>query len=63
MRPVIQHDLDARAPWLGELDDLPVRTPAEAAQAAPYYASIHSLQHPDHDTDTWPTSPSATAPG
>jgi hypothetical protein len=54
LRPVIQHDVAARLPWLGQLDALPVRTPAEAAKVAPYYTSIHSFQHPDHDTETWP---------
>src|ERR1700722_12014031 len=52
--PVIQHALASRLPWLSSLDGLPVRTPAEAARAAPYYASIRSRQHPDHDTQTWP---------
>jgi hypothetical protein len=50
IRPVIQHDLAARIPWLDQMDDLPTRTPAEAAEVAPYYASIVSRQHPDHDT-------------
>ena len=36
--PTIQHDL-------------PVRTPEEAAKAEPYFASIVSYQHPDHDAD------------
>ncbi len=47
--PTIQHDLEARLPWLDELEALPVRTPQEASRVAPYYASIRSLQHPDHD--------------
>jgi hypothetical protein len=50
IRPVIQHDLAARLPWLGDLADLPLRTPAEAASVEAYYASIVSRQHPDHDT-------------
>ena len=50
VRPVIQHDLAARLTWLGDLDALPVRTPVEAANVAPYYAAIVSRQHPDHDT-------------
>jgi len=55
LRPVIQHDVAARMPWLDELVDLPVMTPGEAAKAAPFYASIRSFQHPDHDTETWPS--------
>lgn len=50
LRPVIQHDVAARLPWLHELTDLPIRTQSEAAEAAPFYASIRSFQHPDHDT-------------
>jgi hypothetical protein len=57
LRPVIQHDVASRLPWLDELSDLPVRTISEAAKVAPYYASIRSFQHPDHDTETWPPAP------
>ena len=48
--PVIQHAVESRLPWLSDADRLPVRGPDEAAKAAPYYASIRSRQHPDHDT-------------
>ena len=54
LRPVIQHDVANRLAWLDQLNDLPVRTLKEAAKVAPYYASIRSFQHPDHDTDHWP---------
>ena len=50
LRPVIQLDVATRVPWLGELDNLPTTTPAEAEKFAAYYASIVSHQHPDHDT-------------
>ena len=48
--PTIQHAMDARLPWLSELDSLQERGAEEAAGVAPYYASIRSLQHPDHET-------------
>jgi hypothetical protein len=48
--PTIQHAMDARLPWLSDLDGLPVRSSEEAAKVAPYFASIRSLQHPDHET-------------
>ncbi|MGH7024233.1 MAG: GFA family protein [Caulobacteraceae bacterium] len=48
--PVIQHSIETRLHWLSKLDRLPVRSPAEARQVAPYYASIRSFQHPDRDT-------------
>jgi hypothetical protein len=47
--PTIQHSLETRIAWLAELDALPVRSPQEAAAVAPYFASIRSRQHPDHD--------------
>lgn len=50
IRPVIQHDIAARLPWLANLIDLPVRPPEEAAGVAGYYASVISRQHPDYDT-------------
>jgi hypothetical protein len=49
IRPVIQHDLAARLPWLDSLSDLPVRSSEEAAAVAGYYASIVSRQHPDQN--------------
>jgi hypothetical protein len=52
--PTIQHALDARLPWTDHTAGLPVRTPDEAAQAAGYYASVRSHQHPDHDTPDGP---------
>jgi hypothetical protein len=54
--PTIQHALDTRMPWLEAMTHLPVRTPDEAAGAAPHYAAVRSHQHPDHDTGPggWP---------
>jgi hypothetical protein len=47
--PVIQHAVDSRLPWSDGTAGLPVRAADEAAQASGWYASIVSLQHPDHD--------------
>jgi hypothetical protein len=52
--PVIQHARGDRLAWTDDTAALPVHTPHEAAQAASYYASIVSHQHPDHDTPAWP---------
>ena len=49
IRPVIQHQIEARPPWFSDLADLPVRDPDEAEQAEAYYASIQSYQHPDRE--------------
>ncbi|MBW8816029.1 MAG: GFA family protein [Caulobacterales bacterium] len=50
IRPVIQIGLEAKLPWVDELDDLPGRTPQEEAKLAGYYAGVVSHQHPDRDT-------------
>ena len=52
--PTIQHVVEQRMPWLGEMIDLPVRPLEDQAEAAEFYASIRPNQHPDHDTDEWP---------
>jgi hypothetical protein len=54
IRPAIQLAREARLPWADDLPHLPVRSPQEAAQAAPFLTGIVSHQHPDHDTDAWP---------
>jgi hypothetical protein len=54
LRPAIQHEVASRLPWLDQLEGLPERESAEAEKVAPYYASIRSFQHPDHDTEAWP---------
>lgn len=53
--PVIQHARAARLPWFDTLAALPVRTAEEEARVAPFFAGIVSRQHPDHDTDAWPS--------
>ncbi len=52
--PVIQMGLEARMPFFADLAGLPTRTPEEAEKVAGFYASVVSLQHPDHDTAAWP---------
>jgi hypothetical protein len=52
--PELQIGLDAKLPYVDGLADLPHRSAAEEAEAAPYYANVVSRQHPDHDTETWP---------
>ena len=42
-----------KLPWVDGLAGLPTHEPTEA-RAAAHLASIVSLQHPDHDTETWP---------
>jgi hypothetical protein len=52
--PVIQLDTDARLPWFDHLAALPTLSAAEQAKRMPFYASVVSNQHPDHDTAKWP---------
>lgn len=51
--PVIQMGGDAKLPWADKLASLPARSAEEQASVAPFYASIASNQHPDHDTEHW----------
>ena len=53
--PVIQHAREARLPWFEGLAGLPTRTPEEQAKVAGFFASIVSCQHPDHETERWPS--------
>ena len=54
VRPSFQICLESKLPWFDQLADLPTRSPDDQAEVAGYYASIESLQHPDHDTDDGP---------
>ena len=49
--PVIQVGVESRLPWAAALAALPMRSDAEQAKVAPFYAGIVSNQHPDRDTD------------
>jgi hypothetical protein len=57
LRPVEQLDSPARLPWFEDLAGLP-NHPTDEPRAAAYLAGIVSYQHPDHDTETWPTASS-----
>jgi hypothetical protein len=60
--PVIQLAVESRLPWFDALASLPTRSENEAARVAPFYASIVSHQHPDHDTAAWPPTAPSGAP-
>lgn len=44
--PAIQVGVESRLPWCESLSSLPTLTPEEAAEAAPFFASIVSYQAP-----------------
>ena len=51
--PLIQVNMNDKLAFFDGLTSLPVKTdPSE--EWLDFMAGIHSHQHPDHDTDTWP---------
>ncbi len=53
--PTIQMARGERLTWVDRIGAIPVRAD-EATWRADWVASIASHQHPDHDTETWPTA-------
>lgn len=51
--PALQLAVGSRIGWVDSLAGLPTRSAADQAAREPYYASIRSNQHPDHDTTDW----------
>lgn len=51
--PALQLATGSRLPWVDDLSNLPTRSAEEQAKREPFYASIVSFQHPDHDTTAW----------
>jgi len=55
--PAIQVNLNDKLPFFDTLTELPIRD--TDPEWADFMAGIHSNQHPDHDTEDWPTGASA----
>lgn len=53
VKPVSQSSIGCKMRWFSALDDLPREAGAEATARGTSIAA-GSLQHPDHDTETWP---------
>jgi hypothetical protein len=51
--PVLQVNPNDKLPFFDSLTELPVRT-QYSPQWLEFMASLHSHQHPDHDTSEWP---------
>ncbi|MCZ8181984.1 MAG: GFA family protein [Beijerinckiaceae bacterium] len=51
--PALQLARNSRVAWVDQLASLPTRSEAEQAAREPFYASILSYKHPDHDTTDW----------
>jgi len=52
--PVIQVNMTDKQPFFDTLHELPVREDSEDGEWRNFLAGIHSNQHPDHDTESWP---------
>ena len=51
--PALQLAASSRVVWADSLANLPQRSAEEQEKREPFYASIISHQHPDHDTTDW----------
>jgi hypothetical protein len=54
VRPERQIGTESRMPWFAELQDLPASA-TEEYLTPERLAKIANRQHPDHDTDDWPS--------
>ena len=52
--PVVQWGVEAKLPYVDSIPSLPGHRTQEDIAEAPYLAEVHSFQHPDHDTESWP---------
>ncbi|WP_274424222.1 GFA family protein [Chelativorans sp. YIM 93263] len=55
LAPRIQWGMEGKLPYVDTLHELPGQSTMEDAQSAPYLNDVVSYQHPDHDTDKWPS--------
>ena len=53
--PVIQYGIEGKIGFVDHIADLPERDTLEDLENAQFLATLLSYQHPDHDTDSWPT--------
>lgn len=55
VRPQMQTNLSRKMPWFGDLDGLHHDGSFDMSADADAAIAASSHQHPDHDTDEWPT--------
>ncbi len=53
--PIVQFGTEARVPQFETLHTLPGHVTGDDMEAAPFLAEMASHQHPDHDTENWPS--------
>ncbi len=61
IRPEIQVGVENRMPWFHELATLPGRPAEQQAKVEAFFATVVSHQHPDRDTDVWPSAGGAAS--
>jgi hypothetical protein len=54
--PTIQWGIEAKLPYVDDISSLPGETTEADTISAPYLADLVSYQHPDYDTESWPTT-------
>lgn len=55
VQPARQYGTEGRLPWFAELHKMPGAT-TDSSMPADRLERIVSHQHPDHDTDSWPST-------
>jgi hypothetical protein len=53
--PTVQWGVEAKLPYVDSISQLPGEETMADAEAAGFLANLVSYQHPDHDTETWPS--------
>ena len=55
VKPQLQIGVESRIPWTADMPSLPERTTERGLSEEPL-AAVESYQHPDHDTESWPST-------
>ncbi len=58
--PTIQWGTEAKLPYVDEVPGLPGKDTMADVESAPFLADLVSYQHPDHDTNQWPSAESTS---
>jgi hypothetical protein len=53
--PVVQWGIQGKLPYVDDISDLPGKETVDDPAAADFLKDMVSYQHPDHDTEIWPT--------
>ncbi|MBR0556183.1 GFA family protein [Ciceribacter sp. L1K23] len=53
--PVVQYGVEGKIGFVDRLHTLPQHVTMDDIDSAPFLTNLVNYQHPDHDTDGWPT--------